>query len=402
VPADLGTAGVPAPAWPDGFVDSGADRAAALVLTALRGATPRKLLQVAAERGTASAVLAEIRRGRAGSANDHVFARELDAGEIAAAASSSGARVVFWGSPEYPSQLRTIHDPPMALYVVGGELPDPTSAVAVVGARRCSDLGRDLAREIGHALGLAGATVVSGAARGIDAAAHRGALQAGGATLAVMGCGVDVVYPRGSRELIERLRTHGAVVSEHAPGTPPLQRNFPARNRIVAGLCGATVIVEGAAGSGSLITAEHAMEFGRDVYAVPGSVVGPLSTVPLQLIRDGATMIRGPDDLLEDLGLEASVLRGPERVELTEQERRVLDGLVGPSLADRVARSLDASVPEVVAILMRLELRGLVRSVGGRYELTLRGSGVTGGSPGRSSRPPGEHPQHARDAALRQ
>ncbi len=362
------------PVWPDGFAQGRLDRDAALVLSALRGVTPRRLLALGVEHGTASAVLAEIRQGRAGSANDRAFALELDPADIAAAASAHGARVVAWGSPEYPSQLRHIHDPPAVLYVTGPPPPDPTSAVAVVGARRCTELGREVAREIGRALGSAGATVVSGAALGIDAASHAGALDAGGPTIAVMGCGVDVDYPRTSRTLLQRIRSSGTVVSELAPGTPPFQRNFPARNRIVAGLCSATVVVEGASGSGSMITAEHAMEFGRDVYAVPGPVTSALSVVPLQLIRDGATMIRGAGDLLEDLGLRLEADRVAEGAGVSDEERRVLDLLVGPTLPERVASALGASVPQAVGLLMRLELRGLVRGVGGRYECTLQGS----------------------------
>jgi DNA processing protein len=351
------------------------------VLSALQGLTPRKLIGLAAEHGTASAVLARIREGGAGSANDRAFAGELDPAEIAAAAARCGARVVPWGSPEYPSQLHHIHDPPAVLYVIGEPPPDLTSAVAVVGARRCTDLGRELAREIGRALSLAGLTVVSGAARGIDSAAHEGALGAGwGRTLAVMGCGVDLIYPPGSRALIERIRRSGTIVSEHAPGTPPFQRNFPARNRIVAGLSAATVVVEGAGGSGSMITAEHAMEFGRDVFALPGSVTSALSSVPLQLIRDGATMIRGPEDLLADLGLEPEAGRIAERARLSEDERRVLERLAGPTLPDRVATSLGTGVPEVVGVLMRLELRGLVRNVGGRFEPTLQGGAASKGA----------------------
>ena len=360
--------------WPEGFAETRADRDALLVLSALQGITPRRLLALALIHGTASAVLEEIRRGRAGGERDRSIAERLDPVEVAARASECGARAVWWGSPEYPAQLRHIHDPPAMLYVIGPSLPDATSSIAIVGSRTCTDLGRELARDLGRALALGGFTVVSGAARGIDAAAHEGALR-GGATLAVMGCGVDVVYPGGSRALIGRIRTSGTIVSEHAPGTPPLQRNFPARNRIVAGLCRASVVVEGASGSGSLITAEHAMEFGREVYAIPGPVTSELSTVPLQLIREGATMIRGAEDLLEDLGLELTTLDVNRRAELTEDERRVLDRLAGPTLPDRVAVALGATVMEVVRVLMRLELRGLVRNVGGRFERTLSRGG---------------------------
>jgi DNA processing protein len=365
--------------WPEAFAKRAEDLDAALVLSALLGTTPRALLALAARHGTASAVLAEIREGRAGSEADTGFARTIDPAAIAAAAGTAGARLVPWGSPEYPEQLRHVPDPPALLYVVGGPLPESTTAVAVVGARSCTELGRELARDLGRALASAGVTVVSGAARGIDAAAHEGALDGGGRTLAVLGCGVDVVYPRGGRALLDRIRRDGTLVSEHAPGTPPAPRNFPARNRIVAGLCGATVVVEGAGGSGSMITAEHAMEFGRDVYAVPGPVTSPLSEVPLRLIRDGATMIRGPEDLLEDLGLEAGAVPLPGLGEVGPEERRLLERLTSPTLPDRLAAELGVGVTETVALLMRLELRGLVRSVGGRYEPTLAGARATSG-----------------------
>lgn len=368
----------PALRWPDGFGEAPDDRRAALVLSALRGMTPRRLLALAVRLGTASAVLAEIREGRAGGAGDRRLAAELDPATIEASAAGCGARVVGWGSPEYPSQLREIHDPPAVLYVVGETLPERVGSVAIVGSRTASHLGRELAHELARALGLAGLTVVSGAARGIDAAAHEGALAGGGRTVAVLGCGPDVAYPSGSRDLLERIRASGTVVTEHAPGVPPHQRNFPARNRIVAGLCVATVIVEGAKGSGSMITAEHAMEFGRDVYAVPGPPTNALAWVPLQLIRDGATMIRGPEDLLEDLGAGPVAGDAAERLRLSEAERLVLDRLGGPRLPDAVADDLGLGVPDVVGTLMRLELRGLVRSVGGRFESTLRGSAASG------------------------
>lgn len=366
--------GPPWPVWPDGFAATEEDRRALLVLSALRSITPRRLIALAAERGTAAAVLARVRDGRAGSEGDRRFARSLDPDGLAARAQACGARFVPWGSAEYPAQLGQIHDPPAALYVIGDALPDVTRAVAVVGARRCTALGREQATDLGRTLGLAGVTVVSGAARGIDAAAHEGALSVGGATLAVLGCGVDVTYDPGGHELLRRIGASGTIVTEFAPGTPPEPRNFPARNRIVAGLCRATIAVEGAAGSGSLITAEHAMEFGREVFALPGSVTNPMAHVPLQLIRDGAAMIRGAEDLLHDLGLELDP--GAASEDLSDAERRALEALTGPTLPERVAASLGVGVPEAVALLMQLELRGFVRSAGGRYEATLKGAGA--------------------------
>ena len=362
----------PWPLWPDGFGAGEEDRRALLVLSTLRGLTPRKLLPVALERGSAAATLAWIARGQAGSERDRAFARTMRAEDIDAAAEACGSRFVTWSSPEYPSQLRHIHDPPAALYVIGRMPADVMSAVAVVGARRCTALGREAAHEIGHGLGLAGVTVVSGAARGIDAAAHEGALGVTGSTLAVLGSGLDVAYPFDGRSLVRRIAREGALVSEYPPGVPPSPHHFPARNRIVAGLCRATVVDEGAERSGSMITAQHAMEIGRDVFAMAGAANSALSDTPLQLIREGATLIRGADDLLSDLGLELDRSRIERQVELDPAERRVLAAVIEPTLPDWLAAALGVPLPEVVGTLMRLELRGFVRNVGGRFETTLK------------------------------
>jgi DNA processing protein len=257
VPSESRAVG-PWPTWPPGYGAGDEDRRALFVLSALRGISPRNLIPIAVERGSAVATLGWIREGHAGSENDQAFARGLDPDAIARAAEACGSRLVTWTSAEYPSQLRQIPDPPGAIYLTGRAPPDVTSAVAVVGARRCTASGREAADRIGRGLALAGLTVVSGAARGIDAASHEGALSVQGSTLAVLGSGLDVAYPSASRGLIARIGRSGTLVSEYAPGTPPSQHHFPARNRIVAGLCRATVVVEGAKGSGSLITAERA------------------------------------------------------------------------------------------------------------------------------------------------
>jgi DNA processing protein len=180
----------------------------------------------------------------------------------------------------------------------------------MVGARNCSPAGAETAKAIARSLSRAGVRVVSGAARGIDKAAHLGALGGAGGTVAVLGCGIDVAYPNDNRTLLAEIASHGAVISEYPPGVPAEPFRFPARNRIVAALSRAVVVVEGADGSGSMITADHALEVGREVFAVPGPVTSPLSAVPLSLIRQGATLIRGPHDLLEDLGLEGSGVAG--------------------------------------------------------------------------------------------
>lgn len=368
--------GGPWPTWPPGFALAEADRSAALVLSALSGLTPRRLIAYASQGRSASACLELVRRGELGSPRDRRFAQELGGVDIAARLDRCGARTVVWDDGAYPTQLRTIHDPPFVLYVRGGPLPGAERAVAIVGSRRCTALGRELAQTIGYGLASAGVTVVSGAAAGIDSASHEGALEVGGPTVAVLGGGVDAAGTGSRRSLIERIVDHGAVVSEYPPGVPPVAFRFPARNRIVAGLCRATVVVEGAQGSGSLITGSHALEFGRDVYAVPGAPTNPLSHVPLQLIREGATMIRGAEDLLEELGVDRAA-RG-DAPDLTLAELAALRSLVGPTLPERVARELRVGLADALTLLVRLEMRGLVRSVGGRFEATLAATARTG------------------------
>ena len=206
-----------------------------------------------------------------------------------------------------------------------------------------------------------GLAVASGAAHGIDAAAHRGALQAGGRTIAVLGSGIDIAYPASSRDLLGRIVENGTLVSEYPPATPAGPHHFPARNRIVVALARALVVVEGEAKSGSRISVDHALDLGREIFAVPGPVTSPLAETPLEMIRDGATLIRGAEDLLDDLGLDR-LPPPPPPPDLGDDERRVWDSLAGRLLPDAVARRAGMSVPAVVTTLIQLELRGLVAS----------------------------------------
>lgn len=286
-----------------------------------------------------------------------------------------GARLLTSDDAEYPRALLDLPDPPAQLFVVGRRLDHIGPAVAIVGARRCSRYGEEAAERMGRQLAAAGIAVVSGAAYGIDAAAHRGALAVGGTTVAVLGSGLDKPHPPRNRALIEKIASKGSVVTEYPPGTPATAWRFPARNRIVAGLARGAVIVEGAEGSGSMITAEFALDLGRDVFAIPGLVTSPLSAVPHALIREGATLARGAEDVLAALGMRAVVPvgeGGDDAFEnLATEERRVFERVLGePVTAEAIAQELGVALGPVLASLGALELRGFVRGVGGRYERT--------------------------------
>jgi DNA processing protein len=362
--------------WPPGFGAGPDERHAIVLLSTLRGITPRTLHRLCWQQERASEAVAAIRAGRAGSDGDRQHLADVDAEAVMAAADAVGARFLTPDDAEYPSSCLQLDDPPVALYVRGSRLDVDEVRVAIVGARRCSTLGGEIARDLGRRLGSAGACVVSGAAYGIDASSHRGALDAGGRTIAVLGSGIDIGYPRSSADLIERIAQTGSVVSEYAPAVPAEPHRFPARNRIVVALSSALVVVEGAALSGSRISVDHALDLGREVFAVPGPVTSPLAEVPLALIREGATMIRGADDLLDDLGLVAPVETEPVEppIELPEDERLVWTSLVESSLPDSLANAIPMSLSRTVAALTRLELRGLVQSSAGRYERTLSGA----------------------------
>jgi DNA processing protein len=282
-----------------------------------------------------------------------------------------GARVIGPGDPEYPRSLDDLPDPPVALFARGRPLDATEVRVAVVGARAASPLGVEVARDVGRGLGLAGAVVVSGAARGIDSAAHRGALGASGATIAVLGSGIDIDYPASSADLLARIAETGTVISEYPPRVGAEPHRFPARNRIVVGLSRALVVVEGAERSGSMISVGHALAIGREVFAVPGPVSSPLAEVPLRLIREGATMIRGAKDLLADLGFDPELMAAGAVRLLSGHDRRVLATLSGLTLPEHLATELGLPIPDVVAALMRLEIAGLVRNLAGRFEATI-------------------------------
>ena len=298
-----------------------------------------------------------------------------------------GARLVALDDPEYPPLLRELHDAPLYLVAKGVPLFEGP-AVAIVGARRATAYGLEVARQLGEGLAHAGVTVVSGLARGIDGAAHEGALAARGGTIAVLGSGIDVIYPREHRGLAERVVAAGTLLSERAIGAAPLAANFPARNRILAGMTQGTVVIEAAERSGSLITARLANENGREVYAVPGRIDSPLSFGAHLLIRDGATLVRGVEDVLEQIApaLRARAVRtvgtidGRDLGEGNPADMEILELLAGGAVSvDELIRNSGRPVSEILASVLDLELRGAIRQLPGRqFQLTGRFAGVGG------------------------
>lgn len=280
---------------------------------------------------------------------------------------AAGYRFLGCSSPDFSQLLRSIHDPPAGLFLRGDGEPELLSrpAVAIVGARACSGYGASVARTLGRDLAAAGLVVVSGLARGIDAEAHRGALEAGGATVAVLGCGIDRDYPAAHAELARRVAAAGLLVSEYAPGVEPAPWRFPARNRIVAGLSAATTVVEARERSGALITADLALEEGREVFAVPGEITSSLSTGTNTLLKLGATPLTGAADVFASFGIEpqAAVAEdvSPAAAALLELVR------AEPAGADALTRQSGLDAGEVARALVELELGGLVAASHGLF-----------------------------------
>lgn len=296
------------------------------------------------------------------------FARRFDERAYRRQLAERGFRWVSRNDPAFPRRLVSVHDPPVGLFVRGSGdltlLEGP--AVAIVGARACSAYGDGVASSLARAAAAAGAIVISGLARGIDAAAHRGALDAG-TTVAVLGCGIDRDYPRAHAQLAARIADGGLILSEYPPGVEPAPWRFPARNRIVAGLADATVVVEARARSGALITADLALDDGREVLAVPGEITSHLSAGTNALLRLGATPVTCVDDVLEALGLEPAVACAvplPRDPAIVAVHAVVVDA---PAAIDEIVGRTSLGPAAVAAALAELELLGLVAQADGLY-----------------------------------
>lgn len=283
--------------------------------------------------------------------------------------------VLTWDEQEYPQRLKEIDQPPPVLYVRGALEQDDHWAVAVVGTRHVTAYGRQVTEEISSTLARSGVTVVSGMARGVDTIAHQAVLNAAGRTIAVFGSGVDVIYPPENRRLAEQIIEHGALISDYPLGAAPESQNFPPRNRIISGLSRAVIVVEAGVTSGSLITASFAAEQGRDVFAVPGSILSPQCQGTNRLIRDGAAPLISPQDVLEALNLDMVAEHRSARVALpTEPVERQLYDVLGrePMHVDDIRNLANLPIERVSATLALMELKGSVRQLGGMYYVAVR------------------------------
>ena len=282
-----------------------------------------------------------------------------------------GIQFICWDEDKYPKRLKELSGMPYALFLKG-KLPEEDAVnIAIVGARNCSPYGEQLTLQFAERLSREGVQIISGMARGIDGAAHRGALNMHGSTFAVLGCGVDVCYPKEHRGLYRDILEEGGIISEYLPGTPPLSQHFPARNRLISGLADVVFVMEAKEKSGSLITADMALEQGRDVYALPGPITSELSKGCNYLIKQGAGILLGIDDILEELSIKIS-----EKEENCQKDKKILESkeeivysLLGlfPKGREELLQSTGFHPQELSVILLSLELRGYIKEVTKNY-----------------------------------
>ncbi|MBI3240727.1 MAG: DNA-protecting protein DprA [Chloroflexi bacterium] len=303
----------------------------------------------------------------------------MDLDTLLADVEKAGFKLLCWDDDNYPRRLREVPNPPPLIYVHGAFADRDDWAVSVVGTRRATAYGKEVARELAGALAAAGVTVVSGLARGVDAAAHVAALEAGGRTIAVLGSGLDKIYPYEHTTLARQIADSGAVISDYPLGTPPESNNFPPRNRIISGLALGVIIVEAGDESGALITADFAAEQGREVFAVPGNIFNRTSRGPNRLIQAGAKIVLSAENVLEELNLKMVAHQAEARAQLpllegaNDNERNLLSHLSAEPLhADELSALASLPIAAVSSALAMMELKGLVRQVGGMRYVVAR------------------------------
>ncbi|MCA9211454.1 MAG: DNA-processing protein DprA [Planctomycetales bacterium] len=360
---------------------SGAEMIAAVQLSMVSGIGPLTQRSLLERFGTALAVLkappSELRlvQGVGPQLSRAIStARRSDVIEEIKRCQANNIRIVHQQASDYPRMLREIHDPPGVIYVRGEMRPQDQLAIAVVGTRHATNYGRQQAERLSASLARAGLTIVSGLARGIDAAAHQGALSAGGRTIAVLASGVLNIYPPEHQELAESIVQNGALMSETSTLSKPRPGSFPRRNRLITGMSLGVIVVEAAPRSGALLTAMHATEQGREVFAVPGRVDSRLSRGCNRLIRDGAKLVESAEDVLEELGplVEAApqedgrVVHRPAELQLNEQERLVLDAIdTDATNVEAIVVATQLPIHRVLSTISVLEMRKLVRRLSG-------------------------------------
>jgi DNA processing protein len=364
------------------------DLADVLRLALVPGVGPRTRKALLDRFGSSSAVLralpSQLREvpgvGPKLAAKIAVAREEIHAEEEIEVCRSNGVAIVTLSDPQYPRPLREIPDPPGVLFVRGQWEPRDAIGVAMVGTRHGTQYGLRQAERLAGSLARAGLTIISGLARGIDAAAHRGALAAGGRTIAVLGSGVLNVYPPEHADLAAQVAAHGAVISESPPRAEPLPGVFPQRNRVISGLALGTIVVEAGERSGALITARHAMEQGREVFAVPGRIDDRTAVGCHRLIRDGAKLVQSPEDVLEELGPlvepaphgDGRVVHHPAELLLNDVETQVLAAIASDATPiDRIVTDTGLSIAQVLATLSVLEMRHLIRRLSGTTVMRL-------------------------------
>jgi DNA processing protein len=288
---------------------------------------------------------------------------------------AQGIKILTWDDELYPPRLKEIEQPPPVLYVRGEILPEDHFAVSIVGTRKATSYGRQITEELSAFLAANGITVISGLARGVDAVAHSAAIKAGGRTIAVLGSGVDRVYPPENRGMAEQMMTRGALISDYPVGTPPDASNFPPRNRIISGLSLAVVVIEAGETSGALITAEFAAAQGREIFAVPGSILAPQSKGTNRLIQNGALPLLTPEDLLQALNLtRVGAQKSARKILPSDEVEAQLLNMLGnePMHVDEIRNQTGLPVEKVSAALVMMELKGMVRQVGGMNYIAVR------------------------------
>jgi len=277
-------------------------------------------------------------------------------------------RIITLLDDEYPILLKEIYDPPPVLYCKGLPIKNNQAALSIVGSRRSTAYGRQMAEKFSYELATAGITVVSGLARGIDAMAHYGALKAEGNTVGVLGCGIDIIYPPENKKLFKRMEQEGTIITEYPPGSSPVAGNFPARNRIISGMTSGVLVIEAGERSGALITVDFALEQGRDVYALPGNINVPQSAGTNKLLKEGAKLVTDVQDILEDLGLEQEKdKKDPIPVQLDFFETQVYNALEeGERHLEELLKETKMDIHKLNAVLTMLEVKGIVKQMPGK------------------------------------